>query len=243
MLNQTQEKKAYTGILQTFYDGKELMAVLKTNNGKVFAKFDSCVPINLFYTYYVHAVIERKNGRNVMIAMQVLAESVNKTWLERLDSSVLKRSKSSFSCLLLQVMVIEEPVLRDLVLEMLCDKAILPILQACMVDYNSDGGHTIFESLAGRVNENTEIITQLPAPILVRDALCVVSFMQKIINHAVIIRCVYNLHGGYTPLQLLSSKLIRLPERCMVTDMVLSHLVNIKKDEELIEYLRGYMDI
>lgn len=235
------ESEMYTGILTAFYSGQDIMVVVKTQKEKVFAKLDSRIPINLFHHYYAHAVMEKQNGRNVLVALDTLIKNVNVKWLKVLQESVPARFDIELEQLLYQVMMIEEPLLRDVVLEMLCDNTILTVLLTCSADCRSDPGETLFEGMARRVNANTEVINDTPVSPLEIDCLCVVALMQKIVHHDVIKKCVQK-HRQVTVTELLIQKLEALPERCQIADAVSRYLKYIVTDDDLTVYLECLRD-
>lgn len=235
------KSEMYTGILTAFYSGQDIMVVVKTQKEKVFAKLDSRIPINLFHHYYAHAVMEKQNGRNVLVALDTLIKNVNVKWLKVLQESVPARFDIELEQLLYQVMMIEEPLLRDVVLEMLCDNTILTVLLTCSADCRSDPGETLFEGMARRVNTNTEVINDTPVSPLEIDCLCVVALMQKIVHHDVIKKCVQK-HRQVTVTELLIQKLEALPERCQIADAVSRYLKYIVTDDDLTVYLECLRD-
>ena len=181
MPNLTNDTLVYTGILTPFHYESDVLITIKNSSGKIYSKLGEGVGINPFNHYFARVSIVKISGQNIAVAIDYIAENLDKMLLKTLLAQVPKRSEAHLDNLLRQLMCISDPMLRHLVLDVLCDNAILPLLLSSAIVNNSS--QSLFESIIDNTSVVIEQLYSVDMQDLDRDCLITVSLLREITNN------------------------------------------------------------
>lgn len=232
-------KLIYTGILTPIFYESDVLITIKNSSEKIYAKLDEGVGINPFNHYFAHVSIVKINGQNIAMEIDYIAENLDKTLLNKLLRYVPQRSEAHLENLLRQLMCISDPLLRHLVLDVLCDDAILPLLLSTV----SDNNQSLFETI---VDNTSVVIEQLYFTTMQhfeRDCLITVSLLREIANNLIfkVSICSHYCHVR-SVLDFLAVKFLGL-KHCMLASLAIQHIGVLTTDFDFMFYIEQVIEV
>jgi len=239
MLNLANDTQVYTGILTPFYYESGLLIVVKNSSEKVYAKLGKGVGINPFNHYFARVSIVKKNGRNIAVEVDYIAENLDEMLLNILLAYVPKRSEEHLEYLLRQLMCISDPLLRHLVLGVLCDDAILSLLLSTV----SINDKSLFEKIIDSTSIVIEQLYSVDMQDIDRDCLITVSLLREIVSNVMLKNSIFSHYSHvYNLLDFLVVKFLGL-KHPMVASLVIQHVDVFMTDFDFMFYIEQVIEV
>jgi len=239
MRNLTHDTLVYTGILTPIHYESDVLITIKNSSGKIYAKLGEGVGINPFKHYFAHVSIAKVSGQNIAVKIDYIAENVDKTLLKTLLAHVPQRSGAHLDNLLRQLMCISDPLLRHLVLEVLCDNAILPLLLSTV----SINGKSLFENIIDSTSVVIEQLYSVDMQDLDRDCLITVSLLREITSNLMFKKSICSHYSHVcSVLGFLVVKFLGL-KHCMIASLVIQHMELFTTDFDFMFYIEQVIEV
>ena len=239
MRNLANDTQVYTGTLTPFHYESGLLIVVKNSSEKVYAKLDKGVGINPFNHYFARVSIVKTNGRNIAVEVDYIAENLDEMLLNTLLAYVPKRSEEHLEYLLRQLMCISDPLLRNLVLGVLCDDAILPLLLSTV----SINDKSLFEKIIDSTSIVIEQLYSVDMQGIDRDCLITVSLLREITNNLMFKKSICSHYAHIcSVLDFLVVKFLGL-KHCMIASLVIQHMELFTTDFDFMFYIEQVIEV
>jgi hypothetical protein len=239
MRNLANDTQIYTGILTPFNYESDLLIVVKNSREKVYAKLDEGVGINPFNHYFARVSIVKIGGENIAVEIDYIAENLDRMLLSTLLAHVPKRSEKHLEYLLHQLMCISDPLLRHLILGVLCDDAILPLLLSTV----SINDKSLFEKIIDSTSVVIEQLYSVDMQDLDRDCLITVSLLREIANNVMFKNSICSHYSHvYNLLDFLVVKFLGL-KHPMIASLVIQHMELFMTDFDFMFYIEQVIEV
>jgi len=241
MLYVTNETKVYTGIVIPFSHESDVLIAIKSSSGKLYAKLGKGVGINPFNHYFARVSVVKVNGQNIAVAIDYIAENLDKSLLKTLLAHVPKRSEKYLNESLRQLMCIRDPLLRHFVLGVLCDNATYPVLLSS--ESVNDNNQSLFESTVERTSVVIEKLGTVDMQDLERDCLIAVSLLREIVDNEMFKANIYKHYTyGCNVLDFFAVNFIGL-KHCLIASLVVQHMELFTADFDFMFYIEQVVEV
>ena len=229
----------YTGILTPIFYESDVLVTIKNSSEKIYAKLGEGVGINPFNHYFAHVSIVKINGQNIAVEIDYIAENLDKTLLNKLLRHVPQHSRAHLDNLLRQLMCISDPLLRYLVLDVLCDDAILPLLLSTVLANKQ----SLFETIVYNTSVVIEQLYFTSMQSFERDCLIAVSLLREIANNLIfkVSICSHYCHVR-SVLDFLAVKFLGL-KHCMLASLAIQHMGVLTTDFDFMFYVGQVIEV
>jgi len=239
MRNLTNDTLEYTGILTPIHYESDVLITIKNNSKKIYAKLGEGVGINPFNHYFAQVSIVKVSGQNIAVEIDYIAENLDKILLKKLLEHVPQRSEAHLDNLLRQLMCISDPLLRHLVLDVLCDDAILPLLLSTVSDINQ----SLFETIVDNTSIVIEQLYSVDMQDFDRDCLITASLLREIANNLMFEESICSHYShACSALDFLVVKFLGL-KHPMTASLVIQHMELFTTDFDFMFYIEQVIEV